>query len=51
MTWLGWWCRWPVGWVAIGDRWEPYRLVDGDGAAVGSAGVYFGHLQAAGGQS
>jgi integrase len=34
--------------VATGDRWEPYRLVDGDGAVVGSAGAYFGHLQAAG---
>jgi hypothetical protein len=34
--------------VATGDRWEPYRLVDADGAAVDSAGAYFGHLQAAG---
>jgi Phage integrase, N-terminal SAM-like domain len=34
--------------VATGDRWEPYRLVDADGKAVGAAGVYFGHLQAAG---
>ena len=34
--------------VATGDRWEPYRLVDGDGAAVDCAGAYFGHLQAAG---
>jgi hypothetical protein len=34
--------------VATGDRWEPYRLVDGDGTAVDCAGAYFGHLQAAG---
>ena len=34
--------------VATGDRWEPYRLVDEDGATVDSAGAYFGHLQAAG---
>jgi hypothetical protein len=34
--------------VATGDRWEPYRLVDADGVAVGAAGAYFGHLQAAG---
>jgi len=34
--------------VVTGDRWEPYRLVDGDGTAVDSAGAYFGHLQAAG---
>ena len=34
--------------VATGDRWEPYRLVDGDGVTVGAAGAYFGHLQAAG---
>ena len=34
--------------VATGDRWEPYRLVDADGEAVGAAGAYFGHLQAAG---
>ena len=34
--------------VATGDRWEPYRLVDADGAAVDSVGAYFGHLQAAG---
>jgi hypothetical protein len=25
--------------VATGDRWEPYRLVDADGTAVGAAGV------------
>ena len=34
--------------VATGDRWEPYRLVDAAGKAVGAAGAYFGHLQAAG---
>ena len=34
--------------VATGDRWEPYRLVGADGKPVGAAGVYFGHLQAAG---
>jgi integrase len=34
--------------VATGERWEPYRLVDGDGVAVEAAGAYFGHLQAAG---
>ena len=34
--------------VATGDRWEPYRLVDAEGVAVGAAGAYFGHLQAAG---
>ncbi len=34
--------------VATGDRWEPYRLVDADGAVVESVGAYFGHLQAAG---
>ena len=34
--------------VATGDRWEPYRLVAADGKAVGAAGAYFGHLQAAG---
>ena len=27
--------------VATGDRWEPYRLVDADGAAVDSAGGLF----------
>lgn len=36
------------GLVATGDRWEPYRLVDGDGAVVAAAGAFFGHLQAAG---
>jgi integrase len=34
--------------VATGDRWEPYRLLDGGGVSVGAAGAYFGHLQAAG---
>jgi hypothetical protein len=34
--------------VATGERWEPYRLVDGDGVTVEAAGAYFGHLQAAG---
>jgi integrase len=34
--------------VATGERWEPYRLVDGDGVVVEAAGAYFGHLQAAG---
>jgi site-specific recombinase XerD len=34
--------------VATGDRWEPYRLVDVHGEAVGAAGAYFFHLQAAG---
>lgn len=34
--------------VATGDRWEPYRLFDPDGTSVAAAGVYFGHLQAAG---
>jgi hypothetical protein len=34
--------------AATGDRWEPYRLVDAGGKAVGAAGAYFGHLQAAG---
>jgi site-specific recombinase XerD len=34
--------------VATGDRWEPYRLVDVRGEAVGAAGAYFFHLQAAG---
>jgi site-specific recombinase XerD len=34
--------------VATGDRWEPYRLLDGGGVAVEAAGAYFGHLQAAG---
>jgi len=34
--------------VATGDRWEPFRLVDAEGSAVGGAGAYFFHLQAAG---
>jgi hypothetical protein len=34
--------------VASGDRWEPYRLLDGDGVCVAAARVFFGHLQAAG---
>ena len=34
--------------VVTRDRWEPYRLVDADGTAVGAAGAYFGHLQAVG---
>jgi site-specific recombinase XerD len=34
--------------AATGDRWEPYRLVDGDGVTVEAARAYFGHLQAAG---
>ena len=34
--------------VATGDRWEPYRLLDGDGVCVEAAGAYFSHLQAAG---
>jgi integrase len=34
--------------VATGDRWEPYRLLDGDGVSVVAAAAYFSHLQAAG---
>jgi site-specific recombinase XerD len=34
--------------VATGDRWEPYRLLDGDGVSIAAAAAYFGHLQAAG---
>ena len=34
--------------IATGDQWEPYRLVDADGAVVDCVGAYFGHLQAAG---
>jgi site-specific recombinase XerD len=34
--------------VATGERWEPYRLLDGDGVTVGPARAYFGHLRAAG---
>src|ERR1039457_2925599 len=34
--------------VATGERWEPYRLLDGDGVCVEAARAYFSHLQAAG---
>jgi integrase len=34
--------------AATGDRWEPYRLLDGDGVTVEAARAYFGHLQASG---
>jgi hypothetical protein len=34
--------------VATGDRYEPYRLVDADGAAVAAATAYFRDLLAAG---
>jgi site-specific recombinase XerD len=34
--------------VATGERWEPFRLLDGDGVSVDAAGAYFGHVQAAG---
>lgn len=34
--------------VATGDRYEPYRLVDGDGALVDAAAVFFRDLLAAG---
>jgi integrase len=34
--------------LATGDRWEPYRLLDGDGVCVEAAGAYFSHLQAVG---
>ena len=34
--------------VATGDRYEPYRLVDGDGVAVAAATAYFQDLLAAG---
>jgi Phage integrase, N-terminal SAM-like domain len=34
--------------AATGDQWEPYRLLDAGGVSVAAAGVYFGHLQAAG---
>jgi site-specific recombinase XerD len=34
--------------VATGDRYEPYRLVDGDGVAVAAATAYFRDLLAAG---
>src|SRR5258708_26778831 len=34
--------------VATGDRYEPYRLVDGDGAVVAAATAWFRDLLAAG---
>lgn len=34
--------------VATGDRYEPYRLVDGDGVAVAAVTAYFRDLLAAG---
>lgn len=34
--------------VATGDRWEPYRLVDGGGAVVEAVASFFRDLQAAG---
>src|SRR5258708_30787721 len=34
--------------VAPGDRYEPYRLVDGDGVAVAAVAAYFRDLLAAG---
>ena len=34
--------------IATGDRYEPYRLVDGDGVAVAAATAYFQDLLAAG---
>jgi site-specific recombinase XerD len=34
--------------VATGDRYEPYRLIDGDGVAVAAATAYFRDLLAAG---
>ena len=34
--------------VATGDRWEPYRLLDGDGVSVVAAAAYFGHLAGGG---
>jgi site-specific recombinase XerD len=34
--------------VATGDRYEPYRLVDGDGVAVAAVAAYFQDLLAAG---
>ena len=33
---------------ATGDRWEPWRLVDGDGAAVEAVAVFLADLQAGG---
>lgn len=34
--------------VTTGDSWEPFRLVDVDGSAVGSVSAWFSELQAAG---
>ena len=34
--------------VSTGDPWEPYRLLDADGAVVGPVASYFRDLQAAG---
>jgi hypothetical protein len=34
--------------VETGDRYEPYRLIDPDGAAVEAVAVYFQELLAAG---
>ncbi|MGY2148907.1 site-specific integrase [Nocardia gipuzkoensis] len=34
--------------VGTGDRWEPYRLVDCDGAPVEAVALFFRELQAAG---
>ena len=34
--------------IATGDRYEPYRLVDADGAVVTAATAYFRDLLAAG---
>jgi hypothetical protein len=34
--------------VATGDRYEPYRLIDRDGAVVDAAAVFFRDLLAAG---
>lgn len=36
------------GLVATGDRWVPYRLVDGDGAVVDAVSAWLAELQAAG---
>src|SRR5579884_3628077 len=37
--------------VATGDEWEPYRLVDPGGAAVGAVSEWLADLQAAGRQA
>ena len=34
--------------IATGDRYEPYRLIDGDGVGVAAATAYFRDLLAAG---